>query len=112
VVRKIVNIEITFLYQWRVEVELFRSVAYGGDADLILQFQLEMGDNVMKHCRKIKQRHRAHLDSIERKRDTARRCDDVGRRRGSIGEGKKGEDDISWVDMNLTGSKNEENSRS
>jgi hypothetical protein len=89
VMETMTNVEIIFLYQWRVKVGLFRSVAYGGDADLILLFQLEMGDNVMKHCRKMKQGHRAHLDSIERKRDTARRCDDVGWRRGSIGEEKK-----------------------
>jgi hypothetical protein len=57
----------------------------------MLQFQLERGDDEMKYYRKMKWRHRARLDSIGRKCDTARRCDDVDRRRGSTGEGEREE---------------------
>jgi hypothetical protein len=49
-------------------------------------------------------RQRAHLDSMGRKRDTARWCDDVGRMRDGNGR-RKGGDDVSWVDVNFTGSK-------
>jgi hypothetical protein len=42
----------------------------------------------MKCCRKMKRTQRAHLGSMERKCDTAQRCDDVGQRRGGTGEGK------------------------
>jgi hypothetical protein len=42
----------------------------------------------MKHCQKIKWRHRAHLGSMGRKYDTVRRCDDVDWRRGDTGKGK------------------------
>jgi hypothetical protein len=41
----------------------------------------------MKCCRKIKQMQRAHLGSIERKRDTTRRCGDIGQRSGGTREG-------------------------
>jgi hypothetical protein len=37
----------------------------------------------------MKQRQRACLGFMERKHDTARRCDDVGRRRGGTEEGKR-----------------------
>jgi hypothetical protein len=56
--------------------------------DSIFWFQLERGGNSTKCCRKMKRRQRAHLSSMGRKRDMARRCDDVDRRRGSTGEGK------------------------
>jgi hypothetical protein len=51
---------------------------------------------------------RARLSSTERKRDTARLCDDIGQRRGGTRE-EKGRDNASWADANLTGPKNEEN---
>jgi hypothetical protein len=41
---------------------------------------------------------------MRRKRDTERRHDDVGQRRGGTEEGKGG-DDVSWADVNLTGPK-------
>jgi hypothetical protein len=63
-------------------------VSYCAGVDLMLQFRLERGDDMMKHCRKMKRRHRAHLDLMRRKRDTVRRYDDVDRRRGGAGEGK------------------------
>jgi hypothetical protein len=47
---------------------------------------------------------------MRRKRDTERRHDDVGQRRGGTEEGKGG-DDVSWADANLIGPKNEENPR-
>jgi hypothetical protein len=42
-----------------------------------------------KRYRKIKQRQRAHLDSMEKKCDITRRRDNVDRMRGDIGEGKR-----------------------
>jgi hypothetical protein len=45
----------------------------------------------MKCCRKMKQRQRAHLDSMERKCDTARWRGDIDRRRGDTEEGKREE---------------------
>jgi hypothetical protein len=45
-------------------------VTSGGGADLILQFWLERRSDRMKRCRKMKRRQRAHLGSMERKRDT------------------------------------------
>jgi hypothetical protein len=56
--------------------------------DSMLQFLLERGSDMTKHYRNIKQRHRAHLGSMGRKRDTERRRDDVNRRRGGTREGK------------------------
>jgi hypothetical protein len=52
----------------------------------------------------MKGSQRARLSSMERKCDTTRWCDDVGRRRDNTGEGKGG-DDASWTDANLTGLK-------
>jgi hypothetical protein len=43
---------------------------------------------VTKSCCKMKQRQQVRLSSIGRKRDTVRRCDDIGRRRGGTGEEK------------------------
>jgi hypothetical protein len=83
-------------------------VTCGDGADLMLQFWLKIGGGGTKHCRKMKRRQRAHLDSMGRKRDTARRCDDVSRRRGGTREGK-GRDDASRADANLTGPKNKKN---
>jgi hypothetical protein len=42
----------------------------GGDADSMFQFQLERGGDMTKCYRKMKQRQRAHLNSMGRKRDT------------------------------------------
>jgi hypothetical protein len=53
-------------------------VARGGSADSMLQFRLERAGDGMKL---MKRRHRAHLGSTGRKRDTARWRGDVGRRR-------------------------------
>jgi hypothetical protein len=64
-------------------------IVCGRGADSMLEFRLERGDDEMKRYRKMKQRQRARLDSMERKHDTARWRDDVGRRRGSTGEGKR-----------------------
>jgi hypothetical protein len=44
---------------------------------------------------------------MERKCDTARRCGDVGWRKGGT-EREKGGDDVSWTDTNFTGLKNKE----
>jgi hypothetical protein len=63
-------------------------VADGGDADSMLQFQLERGGHGMKHYRKMQRRQRAYLGSMERKHDMTRRNVDVSRRRGIIREGK------------------------
>jgi hypothetical protein len=46
-------------------------VAGGGDADSMLQFWLEKGDDGTKRCRKIKWRLRARLVSMKTKRDIA-----------------------------------------
>jgi hypothetical protein len=54
----------------------------------MLQFRLAGGGDRTKHCWKMKRRQRARFGSMERKRDTTRRCDDVGQRRGGTGEGK------------------------
>jgi hypothetical protein len=62
-----------------------------GDADSMLRFWLERGDDGMKHCWKMKRIQRARL-SMGRKRDTALRCGDVGRRRGgTVGGGEREE---------------------
>jgi hypothetical protein len=66
-------------------------VACNGNTDLMLRFQLERGGD--------ERRQRAHLNSIERKCDTTRWCDNVSRMRGSTE--KKGGDDTSWADANL-----------
>jgi hypothetical protein len=63
-------------------------VACDGGADSMLQFWLKRGGDGTKHCRKMKRRQRAHLGSMGRKRDTVRWHDNIGRRRGGIGEGK------------------------
>jgi hypothetical protein len=64
-------------------------VACCGGADSMLQFQLEMGGDGMKHCQKMKRRQRARLGSMGRKRDTVWERDDISRRRGGIGKGKR-----------------------
>jgi hypothetical protein len=57
-------------------------------ADLMLWFQLERGGDGTKRCWKIKRRQRAHLGLMGRKRDMMWRHDDIGQKRGGIGEGK------------------------
>jgi hypothetical protein len=56
----------------------------------MLRFQLESRGDEMKHYQKIKERQRAYLGSMERKRDTARWCGDIGQRRDNTREGKGG----------------------
>jgi hypothetical protein len=58
----------------------------------------------------MKRKQRAHLDSMGKKCDTMRRRDNVGHMRGGTGRRKK-VDDASWTNVNLAGSKNEENLR-
>jgi hypothetical protein len=76
-------------------------VAGGGGANSILHFQLEMRGDGTKRSQKMKQSQRAHVGSMGSKRDTACRHGDVGRRRGSTGEGKGG-DHASWANATLT----------
>jgi hypothetical protein len=66
-------------------------VACGSSADLMLQFPFERGDDGTKCYQKMKQRQRAYLGSMERKRDSTRRRDDVGQRRGGHRRGKREE---------------------
>jgi hypothetical protein len=54
----------------------------------------------------MKQGQRAHLGSMEKKRDTMQRRGDNDQRRGST---EKGGDDANLVDVNFTGLKNKEN---
>jgi hypothetical protein len=54
--------------------------------------------------RKMKQRQRARLGSMGRKRDTMQRCGDVVSEERRHREGKGG-DDTSWADKNLSGPK-------
>jgi hypothetical protein len=53
-------------------------VACGGGMDSMLQFQFKRGGDGTKRCQKMKRRKRAHHGSMGRKRDIARRCDDIG----------------------------------
>jgi hypothetical protein len=46
------------------------------------------GDDETKHCQKMKRMQRARLESMKRKRDMTRQRGNVGRRRGSTGDGK------------------------
>jgi hypothetical protein len=82
-------------------------VGGGSGADSMLRFWIERRGDEMKHCRKMKRRHRACLNSMGRKHDTTYGV--ISRRRGGTGEGN-GEDNISWANVNLTGPKNKENS--
>jgi hypothetical protein len=61
----------------------------GGGTDSMLRFQLERGGDGSKRYQKMKRRQRARLGSMGRKRDTTRWRDDVGQRRGGVGEGKR-----------------------
>jgi hypothetical protein len=73
-----------------------------GDADSMLRFWLEREGEGMKHCRNMKRRQLAHLDSKGRKCDTVQRCGDVGRRRRDTGR-EKGAENASWTDVNFIG---------
>jgi hypothetical protein len=53
------------------------------------QFRLERGDDKIKHYRKMKQRQRARLRFMGRKRDMAQRRGDVSQRRGGTREGRE-----------------------
>jgi hypothetical protein len=64
-------------------------VTDSGDADSMLQFQLEGIDDGTKCYQKMKWMHRAHLGSMERKCNMVLRCGTVGRRRGDTGERKE-----------------------
>jgi hypothetical protein len=71
VVEIVAMLKITFFYSsggW--ESDGPRRLAGDGGANSILQFQLEIGDDGMKHYLKIKQRQRAHFSSMGRKHDT------------------------------------------
>jgi hypothetical protein len=72
--------------------------------DSMLQFQIKMGGDGMKHCQKMKRMQRARLVSMGKKRDTAQRRNDVGRSRGGTEEAK-GSRPRSWTDTNLTDKK-------
>jgi hypothetical protein len=61
-------------------------VVGGVGVDSMLRFRLERGGDKTKHCRKMKRRQQARLSSMERKRDTAQRCANVGQRRDGTGE--------------------------
>jgi hypothetical protein len=65
-----------------------RRVAYGGGANLILQFQIERGGDETKRCQNMNRRQRVYFGSMGRKRDTVRWRNDIGQRRGDIEEGK------------------------
>jgi hypothetical protein len=74
--------------EYRVGVERSGRVADDGGADSILRFQLKRGSDETKRYRKMKRGQRAHLGSMEKKRDMMRRCGDIDQRRGSIRKGK------------------------
>jgi hypothetical protein len=64
-------------------------VAYDSGADSMFQFQCGRGDDGTKRRWKIKRRQQGRLGSMERKCDTARQRDNVGRRISGIEEGKE-----------------------
>jgi hypothetical protein len=72
-----------------------RRIACGVGVNLILLFQLERGDDRIKHYRKMKRRQRARLGSMRRKRDMSWWCEAALGRRKRV-------DDVSWADTNLT----------
>jgi hypothetical protein len=85
---RVANIEMIFLYQWRVRVgqsgEGSLRWCCGFNASASIRGEAT-GQSV---ARKMNRRQRAHLGSMGRKRDMMRQCDDVGRRRGRSEEGK------------------------
>jgi hypothetical protein len=58
VVNRVAKIEMTIYNRVGVGWELGDPgrVVDGDGADLMLQFQLDVGDDMMKHCRKMKRR--------------------------------------------------------
>jgi hypothetical protein len=84
VVKRVVNVDMTLFSSRGWESGCPWRVTGDGGVNSILQFQLEMGGDGMKCYRKMKQRHRAHLGSMGRKRDTVRRRGDISQRRGGI----------------------------
>jgi hypothetical protein len=89
VIWRVVNVEMTFLQQCWVGVSCQGRVTDSSGVDSMFQFQFKRGDDMKKYCRKMKRRQRTHLGYMGMKRDTAWRCDDVGRRRGNIGKRKE-----------------------
>jgi hypothetical protein len=85
-----------------VGVEQSGRVVCGGDADSMLQFRLETGDDGTKRCQKMKRGQRARLGSMGRKHDMTQQHDNIGRRRGGTERKGKGGEDASWADVNLT----------
>jgi hypothetical protein len=88
VVERVVNVKIIFYSSGGWESDGPDRIACGGGANSMLQFRLERRGDGEKYYRKMKQRQQSHLVSMERKCDTMRRRDDVGRSRGGIEEGK------------------------
>jgi hypothetical protein len=88
VMGRVVKIEIIFYYSGGWESDDPWRVVGNGGADSMLQFQFKREGDVTKRYRKMKQMHQSHLNSMGRKRDTTRRCGDIGRRRGDAREGK------------------------
>jgi hypothetical protein len=70
-----------------------------------------MEGNGMNHYRKMKQRQRAHLGSMGRKRDTMWQRDNIGQWRGDTGEEKREETMSIGLTRILLSQKNEENPR-
>jgi hypothetical protein len=88
VVGKVVKVKIIFCSSGGWESDGPDRVACDGGANSMLQFRLERRGDGEKYYRKMKRRQQSHLVSMERKRDTVRRRDDVGRSRGGTEEGK------------------------
>jgi hypothetical protein len=89
VVGRVTNIEMTFYSYGRWESDCPGRVADGSAVNSLLWFWLKRRGDRIKHCQNMKQRQRARLGSMGRKRDTVRRRDDVDRRRGGTEEGKE-----------------------
>jgi hypothetical protein len=64
------KVEMTFYSSAVWELGCPERVAGGGDADSMLRFWLEKGDDGTKRCQKIKWRLRARLVSMKTKRDS------------------------------------------
>jgi hypothetical protein len=82
-----------------------------GGADSMLRCRLEMGNDRMKLCHKMKWRQRVHLGSMWRNYNTVQQCGDIGWRKGGTGEGKgRRRRQLAW--HKSYSAKNEENPRS
>jgi hypothetical protein len=73
VVGRVTNIEMTFYSNGRWESDVSERVADSSGVNSMLQFYLERGDGRTNHFYKMKQRQRARLDSMGKKRGTSRR---------------------------------------